>query len=251
MTAAERHGDAAGFTLGIAVALPQEARAIARHCAAYMHAPRGEDGVLLEITGVGGERAAAGARRLVAAGADALLSWGTAAGLQPGFSPGALLVPESVIALDGEALDTDTAWHLRIRKRLAERLDVVVQPIAESASVLRTPADKQTMSAATGAVAADMESAALARAARQAGIPFLVIRAIADPASGTIPDSVSAAIGGAGEVRIAKLLGSLLMRPRQWPQLIQLSRWFGAAQDTLMQAAKRAGPFMLANVDEG
>ena len=251
MTAAERQGDAAGFTLGIAVALPQEARAIARYCAAYMRAPRGEDGVVLEISGVGGERAAVGARRLISAGADALLSWGTAAGLQPGFSPGALLVPESVIALDGEVLDADASWHLRIRKKLAERLDVVIQPLAESASVLRTPTDKRAMSAATGAVAADMESAALARAARQAGIPFLVIRAIADPACGTIPDSVTAAIGGDGEVSIAKLMGTLLTRPRQWPQLIQLSRWFGAAQDTLMQAAKRAGPFMLANVDDG
>lgn len=250
MTATERHDGTPGFTLGIVVALPQEARAIMRYCSAYMQAPPGEGGVLLEISGVGGERAAAGAQRLIAAGANALLSWGTAAGLQPGFGAGALLVPEAIIARDGETLGVDKAWQQRMRQRLSPYLDVVVQPLAESAAVLRTPADKQDLHHATGAPAADMESAALARVARQAGVPFLVIRAIADPVSGTIPDSVTTAIGG-GEVRVAKLLGSIIMRPRQWPQLIQLSRWFGAAQDTLLQAAKRTAPFMLANEDNG
>lgn len=250
MTADARHDDAAGLTLGIVVAIPQEARAIKHYCCAYMQAPPGENGVLLEISGVGGGRAAAGAQRLITAGANALLSWGTAAGLQPGFSPGALLLPESVIAQDGEILGIDQTWHRRVRSRLLERLDVVVQPLAESGSVLRTPADKQALHDATGAAAADMESGALARAARRAGIPFLIIRAIADPASGTIPDTVTAAIGDAGEVRVTKLLGSLLLRPHQWPQLMQLSRWFGAAQDTLMEAAKCTAPFMLANEED-
>lgn len=250
MTPAARLAGSAGFTLGIVVALPQEARSVMRHCSAYMRAPPGEDGVLLEISGVGGERAAAGARRLIDAGADALLSWGTAAGLQPGFGAGTLLLPASIVARDGEVLDMDTAWHRRVHSRLCEHLEVVVQPLAECEAVLRAPADKQALHAATGAAAADMESAALARAASKAGIPFLVIRAIADPASGTIPDSVTAAIGGAGEVSVTRLLGTLLTRPHQWPQLIRLSRWFGAAQDTLTQAAKRAGPFLLAKEDK-
>jgi adenosylhomocysteine nucleosidase len=234
-----------GFTLGILVALPQEARAILRHCSAYMGAPAGESGVILDVCGVGAAQADAGANRLAAAGVSALLSWGTAAGLQPGVAPGTLLLPETIIAAAGGVLAIDKTWHQRIRQSLSGRSDVIVGPLAESAVLLRTQADKQNLYDATGAAAADMESAAAARVARRAGIPFAVIRAVADPAAGNLPDSVTAAVGPGGQVNLGRLLGSLLIHPHEWSQIMRLARWFGAAQTTLMQAAKQAGPFLL------
>ncbi len=58
-------------------------------------------------------------------------------------------------------------------------------------SRLREPAcsvaAKATLRAASGALAIDMESAAVAEAAAEAGVPFLVLRVIADPADRAIP----------------------------------------------------------------
>ena len=87
--------------LGIVAALPAEARA-----AGALQTPLGEavsvaDRVLLVRCGVGRVRAARAATAMLAAGAGSLLSWGTAAALDPGLAPGDLVLPGDVLAGDG------------------------------------------------------------------------------------------------------------------------------------------------------
>ena len=53
--------------------------------------------------------------------------------------------------------------------------------------IVATQADKARAWIDTGALAVDLESAVVARAAAAAGIPFLVLRAIADPATRHLP----------------------------------------------------------------
>lgn len=230
--------------LGIVVALPAEARPLLRLYADLIEVPCGEAAVLLDVTGIGAASARAGARRLVAAGATALLSWGTAAGLAPGLRPGALVLPRIVI--DGDRrFHADPAWHRRLLARLGQSTDPVVGPLASSGELLKGPDEKQIVYERTGACCADMESGAVAGVAGAAAIPFLSLRAVVDPHSGAVPGCVTRAIAADGRIQFVRLVLNAAMRPAEWVHLVRLARWFDAAGRTLTQAARIAGPQLL------
>jgi hypothetical protein len=88
---------------------------------------------------------------------------------------------------------------------------------------------------ATHALAVDMESGAVARAAARYALPFAVLRAVADVASEAIPRA--AAITPSGEPDIPRVLRGLLRRPWELPALIRLGRASAAAHAALRQAA--------------
>ncbi len=224
--------------LGVVVALPQEARPLRRVLGAHGRPAGGGAGLVLAVSGVGAQRAHEAAHRLLDAGARALMSWGSAAGLRPGLAAGTVLLPETVIDAQRHRFATDPAWHQAMVTQLAARAHrLSTGPLAEAAGLLKSAADKEALLRRTGAVAADMESAAIAEVARGANVPFMVIRAVADPAHGVIPACVSQAMDERGRVHTAKLLGHALISPAQWVQLVRLAWWFGAAERALSRAA--------------
>ena len=106
------------------------------------------------------------------------------------------------------------------------------RPIRELASVapdiagVETPlasvAAKAALYAATGAAAVDMESAAVARAAARHGLPFAILRAIADPAQRPLPLAALVAMRADGGVALGAVLGALAQNPGQLPDLVRL-----------------------------
>lgn len=228
--------------IGVVAALSREARPLRQALSERLASPA--DGrVLLEISGVGASCARDAAQRLLAAGAGALMSWGTAAGLRDGLAPGTLLLPRSVIDNDGTVYGVDPVWHRSVTARLSAHVPSISHhPLVESPGLLQGEADKRALRQRTEADAADMESAEIARVARQAGAAFLVIRAVADPAAGVIPPCVSRAMDERGRVYIPMLLARALVNPADWRDLWALSRWFHAAQRTLAQAAPFVAP---------
>lgn len=219
-------------------ALPQEARVLKR-LQGTRNSPSAAGGrFVLAVSGVGARHAGDAARRLLGAGVGALMSWGTAAGLRPGLPPGTLLLPEEVIDSQGAKLSTDPGWHRAVMERLAAQIPLLsTGTLAESPRLLCTADDKQVLLRRTGAVAADMESAAIAVAAREAGVPFLAVRAVADPAHGHVPSCVGRALDREGRVHIARLLACVLVTPSQGMYLFCLARWFRAARHALCRAS--------------
>ncbi len=121
----------------------------------------------------------------------ALLSIGCAGGLAPSLAPGevvigAVLVGEDEFRVAPEMLlrSVDTALH-------AEAIYARRGTIVSVASAVATSAAKAEVFERTGALAVDMESVALARAACAAGIPFCAIRVILDDAWTDVPASVT------------------------------------------------------------
>ena len=142
---------------------------------------------------------------------SAILSLGIAGGLDPALRPGTLVVARNVVA--ELAWPADEAWSAAIAPG-ALRAD-----IAGADRVIALPAEKAALRAATGAAAVDMESAAVARL----GVPFAVLRAIADTAGEALPPAAAEGLDEAGNPAPWRVMRALLRRPQDLPGLIRMA----------------------------
>jgi adenosylhomocysteine nucleosidase len=202
-------------------------------------------GTLVQLSGMGPQRAGEAGRGLLGNGATALLSWGSAGGLVSTLSPGSLVLPGSVIGVDQSRYSTDSVWHSRLLDRLKGSLVLHHGSLAESATPLKNPVEKRSLFERTGAIAVDMESGAVAKVAQEAGVPFMAVRAIADPADATIPQSPLHAVDEFGELSWLTFLTGLIRHPAELFDTIRLGRNFHAAHVTLSTVAHLAGSQLL------
>ena len=228
--------------IGIVAALPLEAR-----CLLGRKVKPGErislnDAGWIQVSGIGREKALHAAHSLLDAGATALLSWGVTGGLDPKLVPGTLVLPRQIHAADQNRFPVDEAWRSRIHTCVARHVMVSDGALIEGLSVIAGPAQKRALAQASGAVAVDMESAAIVQVAKQAGVPFVAVRAVVDTADMTLPRSAIRASDEYGRLHITKLLFSLLAHPADLSALIGLGKSFRAAQATLQTIARLAGP---------
>lgn len=163
-------------------------------------------------------------------GVTRLLSFGIAGGIAPGVARGALLAAEA-LRVGEELFLPDPDWTARLIARTG-----AAPAVLAASDVLVPDADaKRALHEATRALAVDMESGAVARAAARHGLPFAVLRAVADVAQEAIPSA--AAITPSGEPDIPRVLRGLLRRPWELPALLRLGRASAAAHARLRQAA--------------
>ncbi len=250
-----RARDAAGHLaaglVGVVAALPAEARAFG--------APRGvrvgatiavRRHALVYVAGIGPTAARTGCEALLAAGARALVSWGVAAGLDTALVPGTCVLASRVVTMPGTSYVPTASWGEDLAARLNRTMPVVRGTLACSDHVLRSIAEKHALADAThGAVAADMESAAIGEAARAANVPWIVLRAVSDDAHTVVPPSVLRAIDEAGHVRATRIVGALAQRPTDLMELVALARGFRAALRTLRAVVAQADPALHMPVD--
>jgi adenosylhomocysteine nucleosidase len=189
------------------------------------------------------EAALTEARALVAAGATALLSFGVAGALARIAIPGQIVLADEIVLPDGRRLRCSALWHEAMAERLAG-LPVRLHrgAIAGSATPVCRAADKHALRRHTGAMAVDMESQVVAAAAAEAALPFLAIRAIADPVDQDVPAFAMSGVDAAGHTHVAPVIAGLLRRPWALPDLIRLGRHFNAALAGLRHAAALASP---------
>ena len=231
--------------LGIVVAMTAEARTLVRKPIIAGELIHLSEGILVQLSGVGARRARGAAKNLLELGVSALLSWGCAGGLVPTLFPGSLVLPRMVIGNDQFSCSTDPTWHERLSNRLKGSLDFHQGPLAETVKVLKTSAEKRILSERTGAIAADMESGAVARMAQEAHVPFMTIRAIADSLDAAIPETSLAAVDEFGQLNSLKLLRGLISHPLELFPMIRLGFNFRSAQATLAKIVRLAGNNLL------
>ena len=153
---------------------------------------------------------------------------------------GDLLLPTEVTNADGSTWDTDPIWRARLANLLAGRASLHLGLQYTSDKVVPTRSGKAEL-AATGALAVDMESAAIAAVAKRAGVPFVVVRAVCDDAHRSLPRSALLAIDATGRFRPGPFLGVILRRPIELLALLELRRDLRAALDTLRRVVAIAG----------
>jgi hypothetical protein len=95
--------------------------------------------------------------------------------------------------------------------------------VAASATAVCSAADKSAQRAKTGALVVDMESGAVAVAAAEAGLPFVALRVVADPADAAVPAWIMPALDEKGEPRMGAFLAALARHPLDLFRLIALA----------------------------
>jgi hopanoid-associated phosphorylase len=154
--------------------------------------------------------------------ADLLVSFGIAGALSPHLQPGALIVACDVVAEDG-CWRGEAGWRRRA-VGFAHTIGAVQASVFGAARILAAAEAKRQVWEKTGAAVVDLESAVVAAAAEEARIPFLVLRAVADPAWRTLPPAALLPLGDRGAPDLRRIAAAVLRRPEQLPSLIALAR---------------------------
>lgn len=166
--------------------------------------------------------------------AKCLVSFGVAGGLSPHLRPGDVIICAEVIGDERRWRPSDD-FHRQV-SGLAQQIGAVEGPVLGSRDILATEEDKRCAWRDTGALAVDLESAIVARTAEAAGIPFLVLRSIADPATRELPPAALIPLAQNGTPAFVRVLGEVLRRPRQ------IGALFGLARETRQGLTALAGP---------
>jgi adenosylhomocysteine nucleosidase len=220
-------------TTGIIIALPEELSTLTAKKIAPGECLLISSNILVAHAGTGPANAIKATELLLAKGSSKLISWGCAAALDPSLSAGDLCLPKTIIAENQQHYPAHFAWQQHTTKLLSELQPIYSGPLCESSSIVASKVDKKNLYDTSGSVALDMESAAIAKVAQKANIPFLVIRAIADPADMNMPGAVIHAINNEGLVDVKKLAVYLLTHPNEIPSLIKLGFAFRSARNKL------------------
>ena len=221
---------------GIVTGLQGEAALIGKHVRKLERQP------IVACRGPGPDNARRAAADAVSSGTEGLISFGFAGGIDETIDAGTVVLASEVRAGRQQSIATNDLWRETIRDEIAGLVEVVEEPIAASDAIVSDAAEKTRMRYQTGAVAVDMESLAVGEIAAQAGLPFLVIRAISDPALQCLPIMAIDAVDEAGRLRFWRILWSLIRHPGQLGELRRLAGNTRAASDALTAVCRLTAP---------
>jgi nucleoside phosphorylase len=165
-----------------------------------------------------------------------VVSCGFAGGLSPTLSLGDVMVASEVIKPGGD----DLHWRTAVPAELG---DLPAGRLLTAPRLAATPADKRVLARQTGAVAVDMESAAIAEACQERPVPCAVVRAISDAADTALSPQLVALLSG-GRVAPWRVLAAVGRSPGLVIELWRLAR------DTRI-AARRLADALTRLVDAG
>lgn len=222
---------------GIVVALPEELGTLTEKQIEKGHCVFIAKQLLVVYAGTGCQNAQAAAESLLAKGATHLISWGCAAGLSHILRPGDLVLADTVMDTNDVKIAIDPDWHGHSKQVLSKSHVVHAGCLLTTAHIVAPSKDKKQLHLKTGAIALDMESAAIAKVAQQHSVPFLAIRVIADSVNTSLPRAINNALNDQGDIVLNKLLLSIAKNPMEIPRLITLGLNFRAAKITLKQVA--------------
>jgi adenosylhomocysteine nucleosidase len=178
-----------------------------------------------------------GAREAIAQERPGLVvSCGFAGGLDATLSPGDLVLGTAVRGAGGDSLAAPESPRAAAAVAL-DGLRCLQGELVCTTLVAASPEEKRTL-AGSGALAVDMESYGVARAAVEAGVPWLALRAIVDPLGSALP-------GFTREPRRTYFWPALryaLSGPRAAAGLVRLARDASRAGAALEAALRRLGP---------
>lgn len=193
--------------------------------------------LLLFISGVGPKNVTYAVNEL-ASEVSHIISWGSAAGLSKILKPGDLVLPDLILDEKGAEYVTDSNFNDQMVKLFPKELSYHSGALCESTTMLKEVEEKREFGKKHHAMACDMESATIAKLAKQKGIPFTALRVISDDYNTAIPQSVYLSIDENGDFSLGKFLFQLLINPKDIIHVIRLGKNFSKAKKTMLKLKK-------------
>jgi adenosylhomocysteine nucleosidase len=183
------------------------------------------------------EKAKQAARNFADLGVAGLVSFGVAGGLDPSLVPGDVVLANTVWQPNDDAIPTHAVWRDAVATDARTLRCFADVAVAGSDYAITSAVAKAALLERSGAAVVDMESHGVAVAAQEAGLPFLVVRAVADPALRALPAAALAGIGPNGSRRPFAVFAKLLANPTALPALIRLAKDSNKAMKSLSTIA--------------
>lgn len=241
MSQAPSSAGRSGVTAGIVFALPIEADAFGRGvrdvvsleaAGLTFHEGRIDGRSIAWCVGGAGAAAAAKATRLLIAGhrPRIVVTAGFTGALDPALSRGTVVMPTRALCQSGRSpLELFAPTEPSGTSASSPTISIGAT-IVTVADVVTSTVAKQSLAAATSAMIVDMETYAVAEAARTAGLPCAAVRVVSDTAGQELPREVAAlARPQSGMRRLGTALGAIGRRPRTAIDFWQL--WENAVVD--------------------
>ncbi|MDE2224704.1 MAG: hypothetical protein KGJ46_05460 [Xanthomonadaceae bacterium] len=226
---------------GLVVALPAEAHSIGVHGMHPGDCVRWRDG-WIAVSGIGPHNAMRAAERLLACGVARLANWGVAGALDATLAAGDVLIVDRIrYARDDPGFATDADASEQLAAALSAALHVRRGTLWSATQPVATPSEKRALAERSGALAVDMEAAPVAAVALRAKLPFVVVKAICDPAARELPAGIVRALDGADEGWSLRMVAAIAFGgPATWRAVHALSRDYRRARRSLATAAALA-----------
>lgn len=230
-------------TIGIVAALPGEAKALAgRRCCrqkiegrlCYRIVLGSETELAVVQSGMGMKNAFSAALWLSEKGVSALGCFGVSGGLNPRLKTGDVVFADAVFEEQDDAFSLvwknyGNHFEETVKCIAAKGLPVQRGPIITVQNPVLDAAGKRALFDRTNALAVDMETAAVVRAANQSGLSFFAIRSICDPADVFVPEALFQCVDEKGALRFFYLLWRIIQKPSLIFNLLSMKRNFDAA----------------------
>lgn len=182
----------------------------------------GDEPLAVLVTGDGAARARYGVGALLeAVPVSRMLAVGSAGGLSPDLTPADLIMARQVISTDGSRREAPEASDSAARAAGA-RLGTVVTVDDLVLTADEKHRVRQDLVPGEEAAVLDLESAHFVAAAEEAGVPWVVIRAVLDTASETLPGFLHDCSGPGGEIQRPSILRHAARHPRVIPDLLRM-----------------------------
>jgi nucleoside phosphorylase len=167
---------------------------------------------------------------------DVVVLGGVCGGLDPSLPAGGVILARQVVGPGDEMVEADRLLLDEVRAFLRQHgIPFVFSRLLTVPAPVLAKNEKRDLWNVHGAAGVDMETYHVARAAQAAGIRWVAVRAVIDPARTTLPASLASWDGEAGQ---AALLRRVARRPFEWPAYARLA----LADRRARAALKRAVP---------
>jgi len=235
--------------IGLVVALTAEARALIgrgrwQHAEGHLFRRsllNNRTHLVVVRSGLGMKNAFLASQWLIAEGVVALGVSGVSGGLDPKLEPGDLVLADSIIQESDNTCQQ--VWEgnskfveIVYAALMAREIPAYRGTIITAQKPVLSARNKQALFTKTNALAADMESYAVATVANNAGLPFFALRTVCDVATRSIPGEIFDCLNQTGRIRLLHLFKTILLKPSLVSDLLRTKRDFAVALATLGRA---------------
>lgn len=191
--------------------------ALKREASPFLRSCRDDRDIYVGITGIGLDRARAHVESLFAKRIRprVVVMAGYAGALRPGLGVGDVIVATEVV--DASGTSWPTSWPMHPAR---ERRKTV---LFTSQKIVGATSQKRDLGRQFQADAVDMESAAVAEACRQRGIPFGCVRAISDDVQTSLSPRLERMLS-AGRISAGRVCWEMVRSPRIVGEMVRLGR---------------------------